>query len=145
MYFFLILPVLAFLASGDGEMFGAPRKLQSNEATLEKFSSELAKATHQFNREHGNHTFHIVTELINATSQVVAGIIYKLFVKFTPASCTDFAEDKVSLDNIVFSRDSCDSGNNKSKICKVTIWKRPWLASNESEIIKIVNCSVDAS
>ncbi|KAK4469001.1 hypothetical protein MN116_000143 [Schistosoma mekongi] len=145
MYFLLLLSVLVFLTCGDGGMFGAPKKLQSDEATLEKFSSELSKATHQFNQEHGNHTFHIITEILNATSQVVTGVLYKLFVRFSPASCTDFAKVKVSLDNLVLSRDSCDSERGKSKICKVTIWKRPWLTSNESEIIKIVNCSVDAS
>ncbi|CAH8517656.1 unnamed protein product [Schistosoma guineensis] len=142
--YLFVVSASVLLTLGDAEMFGAPRKLQPNEATIEKFNHELVKVAHKFNSEHGNNSLHIITKLVNVTSQVVQGILYTFYVKFSPTSCTTFANDNTHvLGDIFLNQNSCDVTGGESKICKVTVWQRPWLRSDASEIIKIVNCSTD--
>ncbi|CAH8511030.1 unnamed protein product [Schistosoma intercalatum] len=154
--YLFVVSASVLLTLGDAEMVGAPRKLQPNEATIEKFNHELVKVAHKFNSEHGNSSLHIITKLVNVTSQVrfclyklpfsqvVQGILYTFYVKFSPTSCTTFASDNTHvLDDIFLNQNSCDVTDGESKICKVTVWQRPWLQSDASEIIKIVNCSTD--
>ncbi|RTG80017.1 uncharacterized protein DC041_0000527 [Schistosoma bovis] len=139
--YLFVVSASVLLTLGDAEMFGAPRKLQPNEATIEKFNRELVKVAHKFNSEHGNNSLHIITKLVNVTSQ---GILYTFYVKFSPTSCTTFAYDNTHvLGDIFLNQNSCDVTGGESKICKVTVWQRPWLRSDASEIIKIVNCSTD--
>ncbi|CAH8508278.1 unnamed protein product [Schistosoma rodhaini] len=139
-----VVSSLILLTSGNVGMLGAPRILQLNNATLEKFGHELAKVAHKFNSEYGNSSLHVITKLVNVTSQVVQGIFYTLFVKFSPTSCTT-ANNIHVLDTSFPSRDSCDLTDGESKICKVTLWDRPWLQSDFSKIIRIVRCSNDTS
>ncbi|CAI2727256.1 unnamed protein product [Schistosoma spindalis] len=144
--YLFVVSASVLLTLGDAEMVGAPRKLQPNEANLEKFNHELVKVTHKFNSEHGNSNLHIITKLVNVTSQVVQGTLYTFFVKFSPTSCTTFAIDNIHvLDDISLNQNSCYVTDGESKICKVTVWQRPWLQSDASEIIRIVNCSTDTN
>ncbi|CAH8481224.1 unnamed protein product [Schistosoma turkestanicum] len=138
-----ILSSLVLLTPGDGVMVGAPRKI---EASMESFGDKLAKITHKFNSKHGNHSLHIITKLINATSQVVSGIFYTFYVRFSPTSCTTLTDDNNHvLNDVTANPNSCNSVDGKSQICKATVWQRPWLQLNNSEIVSIVSCSMDTS
>ncbi|CAH8522720.1 unnamed protein product [Schistosoma margrebowiei] len=107
--YLFVVSAAVLLTLGDAEMFGAPRKLKPNEATIEKFNHELVKVAHKFNSEHGKSSLHIITQLVNVTSQVVQGVLYTFHVKFSPTSCTTFANGNTHvLDDIFLNQNSCN-------------------------------------
>nr|CAH8843499.1 unnamed protein product [Trichobilharzia regenti] len=142
MRLFVLLACLVLTCSGYGNMVGAPREIPPEEDTFKTLGQELQRVTHKFNREQGLQNLHVVTKVLNATSQVVAGTKYTLFVEFSPTSCnTATSNDFLAVDTALFSADSCTVLGGESKVCKVTIWQRPWLGPDQSEIINIVDCS----
>ncbi|CAH8496465.1 unnamed protein product [Heterobilharzia americana] len=140
MNIFVLVSIVLFLKAGNGGSFGAPKKLPQDEVTMESYAALLAKVAGKINDHYGLQNLHIITKLLNATSQVVQGIKYTFFVELSPTSCTNFDQETyASVDTAIFQQNSC--GIVSGEVCKATVWERPWLPSNESEIIDIVHCS----
>ncbi|CAH8842665.1 unnamed protein product [Trichobilharzia szidati] len=142
MHLFVLLSYLVLTCSGYGNMLGAPKEIPPDEDTFKTLGQELQRVAQKFNRVQGLQNLHVVSKVLNATTQVVAGTKYTLFVEFSPTSCkTATSNDFLAVDTALINRDSCAIVGGESKVCKVTIWQRPWLDSDESEIIDIVKCS----
>ncbi|XP_008553992.1 cystatin-like protein [Microplitis demolitor] len=66
----------------------------------------------------------IMTEIISATHQVVAGSLHKIRVKYGESNCLKGKADET------FSL----AENSPIKECLITAWSRPWIKENPLEI-----------
>lgn len=70
----------------------------------------------------------VLTEVVEAKSQVVSGMLYEITLKIGESNCTKGVNDycKVKEDS-------------DTKTCKTTVWIRPWLGDEATEVT--VNCN----
>ncbi|XP_047127850.1 uncharacterized protein LOC124808687 [Hydra vulgaris] len=96
------------------------------------FSTGLNVAIGKLND--GNGEFRTVRdEVLGATSQVVAGILYEVDIKVVESVCAN-----LEINASMMTTNECPAKNkSEAKTCKVTILSRPWFETADSLIVNI--------
>ncbi|XP_002155888.1 cystatin [Hydra vulgaris] len=136
---FLILSSLCFANGGkDGDIAGGKKNLSQEDikelvSANGDFSKGLGIATEMINngtKKHSKKTHRLVIQkIVNATSQVVAGIKYDVDVKMEESDCKNTKQNEHKKKSV------CKVKKN----CNVKIWSRPWIAA-PSNLNVTVSC-----
>nr|XP_002162922.2 cystatin-1 [Hydra vulgaris] len=98
------------------------------------FAKGLKMAVTKLNNGNEKHK-QVIEKIIDATSQVVAGIRYVVNVKIVESVC------KSMNNNILMTTKLCPALKySKSKICKVVIWSRRWLSLATESLVVDITC-----
>ncbi|XP_065672965.1 cystatin isoform X2 [Hydra vulgaris] len=134
--------VIVFIAL-IGLSLGLPGgKVQLTEKQIEDLESENGAFSVGLNvaigkLNDGNAKYRQVRDkIIGATSQVVAGIRYEVNVKVVESVCENLPINS----NFMTTKECPAKEQSEEKVCKVSIWYRPWLIQTMDSLIVNTSC-----
>ncbi|CAH8868253.1 unnamed protein product [Trichobilharzia szidati] len=114
---------------------GVPMKMTADQLTDDKFKPALQTAQQLFN-EMSNYTdYYVISQIVNGTSQVVQGVLYRFTVVFIPTNCSKIEVVMPELSPY------CELRLDEEEICLVKVWSRVWLEGENKTITTLGNCS----
>ncbi|XP_047140968.1 cystatin-1-like [Hydra vulgaris] len=137
--------VIVFIAL-IGLTFGLPRgKVQLTEKQIEDlvskngpFSVGLNVAIGKLN--YGSSKYRQVREkIINATSQIVAGTQYEVNIKVVESVCENLPINS----NLMTTKECPVKEKPEAKVCKVSIWYRPFLIQTMDSLVVNTSCKLE--
>jgi hypothetical protein len=100
---------------------------------VESISEDVRNLTnlgvHFWNQQNKHEMYYRLKSITNATSQVVAGVTYKLHVILQETECkkSSMILDSISNADIPKLFSSCKPTNKKQIGCFIKIWSKPWM------------------
>ncbi|XP_076283794.1 uncharacterized protein LOC143210642 [Lasioglossum baleicum] len=110
----------------ESDMPGAPVKKPVNDPEIKNLAKKGLKKFSE--NSEGTHEPMIV-EIVDATQQVVSGLLYKIKVKLGTSTCPRGVKGECKL------KEGSDI-----KVCLFTIWSQPWIDNGSPEIT--INCDL---
>ncbi|XP_051166625.1 uncharacterized protein LOC127284941 [Leptopilina boulardi] len=105
-------------------MPGAPHEKDVNDPEIKKYANFALK---EYSKNLEKSYEPLIVEVLSASSQVVAGILYKMKVKFGESNCAKGIKENCLLKT-----------NGESEVCFIEIWSKPWEDNDEPKVT--VNC-----
>ncbi|XP_066601468.1 uncharacterized protein [Prorops nasuta] len=102
------------------QLVGAPNEISVDDATVKEYAKlGLKKISQVSDREYEP----IIVQIKKATSQVVAGILYKIVVDVGTSTCIKGTTENCNLkpDSII-------------EECEISVWSRPWVNNGSSDV-----------
>lgn len=101
-------------------LVGAPAPTSTTDPEIQLFAE---KALRKISAESDSPNEPLITEIIEATVQVVAGKLYKIKAKLGDSNCPKGTKDNCQLQE-----------GSEVKECLIKVWSRPWLDNGSPEI-----------
>ncbi|KAH0550264.1 cystatin-like protein [Cotesia glomerata] len=107
--------------SSDPPKSGGIKKVSVDSPEVKNYAEQGLR---KLSSTHGSTNELILTEIISATYQTVAGSLHKIHVKYGESNCPKGQ----------FSEASTLAENSPIKECLISVWSRPWIKENPLEI-----------
>ncbi|CAK9813258.1 Putative cysteine proteinase CG12163 [Anthophora quadrimaculata] len=107
---------------------GAPSNKNTNDPEIQKLANKGLKKFSE-NSEGSNEP--IIVEIVEASEQVVSGLLYKIRVKLGTSNCAKGTSNNCQLKE-----------GSEIKECLFTIWSQPWLDKGSPQIT--INCDLNS-
>ncbi|KAM0724425.1 Cathepsin F [Formica fusca] len=101
-------------------LVGAPTAISVNDAEIKNY---VDKALRKISEESDSPNEPFIVEISEASTQVVAGTLYKIKVKLSTSNCPKGTKDNCQL-----------QAGSEVKECLITVWSRPWIDQGSPEI-----------
>merc|ERR1712002_139485 len=127
-----VLTNLAYASHREHICAGCPIPISvSRIKSDEKIMAALDQAVDMLNAKHGrkNHFRLVRHSILSGTSQIVAGVMYRVKVKMVESECQNIEENEGK------GIERCPAkSSGTTKFCTVSLWSRPWL---HKSVVKI--------
>ncbi|XP_070163410.1 uncharacterized protein [Polyergus mexicanus] len=101
-------------------LVGAPTAISVNDSEIQNY---VDKALLKISEESDSPNEPFIVEISEASTQIVAGQLYKIKVKLSTSNCPKGVKDNCQL-----------QAGSEVKECLITVWSRPWIDQGSPEI-----------